>query len=92
MYMHMYMYLHTRDMISSIPLLALRDDETLLSCSDLLSPSLPSEPLPPPLAPPTVAASGREGLPDSGLLLTKEKNYFDVSLKDVTINFIQCTL
>ena len=71
MYMYMHMHTHT---ISSIPLLALRDDETLLSCSDLLSPSLPSEPLP--LAPPTVAASGREGLPDSGLLLTKEINNF----------------
>ena len=57
-------------MIYTIPLLALRDDETLLSCSDLLSPSLPSEPLPPPLAPPTVVvASGREGLPDSGVVL-----------------------
>ena len=67
---YMYMYTH------GVPLLPLSDDETLLSSSDLeiLSPSFPSEPLPlPPLAPPTAVvppvASGREGLPDSVVLL-----------------------
>ena len=66
------MYMYTHD----VPLLPLSDDETLLSSSDLeiLSPSFPSEPLPlPPLAPPTAvvppAASGREGLLDSVVLL-----------------------
>ena len=67
----MYMYMYTHD----VPL-PLSDDETLLSSSDLviLSNSFPSEPLPlPPLAPPTAvvppAASEREGLPDSVVLL-----------------------